>query len=262
MQDDNYWLKQTPDKPLFEDILWSRPENRMARGKLLIIGGNAHGFAAIGEAYQAAERAGAGTIRVLLPDSLKKTVGIHGPYEFAPSTATSGSFGREALNEWLIQAAWADMVLIAGDLGRNSETSILLESFLAKYSGPLTLTKDVLDYFTQTPELILDRPDTLITPSLGQLQKFGTASKFEIPFLLSMGLLLLVQALHKFTKLHQAIIITKELDSLVVAHAGRVSSTKQTSDEELWQVSTAAKSAVFCMQNPTRPFEAVTSSLA
>lgn len=257
----DYWQKQTSDKPLFEDILWSRPESRQARGKLLIIGGNVHGFSAVGEAYQAAQGAGAGAIRVLLPDSLKKIVGIGGDYEFAPSTANSGGFSKQALDEWLLHAGWADMVLIAGDLGRNSETSVLLESFVAKYNGPLTLTKDAVEYFYQTPGSILERPNTLIVANLGQLQKLGTASKFETPFLLSMGLLLLVQALHDFSKLHQAVVVTKELGNIVVAHQGKVSSTKLTDDKELWQVETAAKSAVFWMQNLSKPYESVTSSL-
>lgn len=256
----DYWLKQTSDKPLYEDLLWSRPESRQARGKLLIIGGNVHGFAAVGEAYQAASGAGAGTIRVLLPDSLKKPVGIAGDYEFAPSTPGSGSFSRKALDEWLLHAHWADMVLIAGDLGRNSETSVLLESFVAKYSGPLTLTKDAVEYFYQTPEIVLDRPNTLVVANLGQLQKLGTASKFETPFLLSMGLLLLVQALHEFSAAHQATIVTNEQGNIVVAHQGRISSTKTDQSEDVWQVETAAKSAVFYMQNPQRPYESITSS--
>ena len=73
--DRSYWHKQTADQPLFKDLLWSRPENRAQAGKLVIIGGNLHGISAPAEAYRQAEKAGAGSVRVLLPDSLKKTVG-------------------------------------------------------------------------------------------------------------------------------------------------------------------------------------------
>jgi NAD(P)H-hydrate repair Nnr-like enzyme with NAD(P)H-hydrate dehydratase domain len=52
------WLKQTSDKPVFPDLLWSRPENRKYAGKLLIIGGNKHGVAAPGIAFSAAQKAG------------------------------------------------------------------------------------------------------------------------------------------------------------------------------------------------------------
>ena len=44
-----YWQRQTSEKPLFADVLWSRPENRNLAGKLLIAGGNLYGFAAPAE---------------------------------------------------------------------------------------------------------------------------------------------------------------------------------------------------------------------
>lgn len=122
-----YWQKQTVDKPLFPDMLWSRPENKLYAGKLLIIGGNAYGFAAANEAYVEAGKAGIGVARMLLPDSLHKLLGKQfAAGEFAPTTP-SGSFSQRALAEALATANWADGVLLAGDLGRNSETAILIE---------------------------------------------------------------------------------------------------------------------------------------
>lgn len=257
----DYWVKQSANNPLFEDILWSRPESKLRAGKLLIIGGNLHGFSAVGEAYQAAEQAGAGAIRVLLPDALKKTVGsLMENTEYSPSTPHSGSFGRDALNEFLIQSEWADMVLIAGDLGRNSETSILLESFVQKHQGPLIITKDTVDYFYHQPELITKREQTIITLSVAQLQRLGTALKFQTPFLLGMGVMLLAQALHDFSSQHKSIIITKELDQILAAHEGKVSSTKLSPDPEIWRTEYAARAAVFAMQHPNKPFEAITTS--
>ncbi len=258
----DYWHKQTSDKPLYEDILWSRPESKSRAGKLLIIGGNAHAFSSVGEAYQGSVAAGAGVVRSLLPEALRKIVGslLEGT-DFAPSTP-SGSFGREALQECLAHASWADSVLVAGDLGRNSETAILLESFVQKYSGSLTVTKDAVDYFYAQPELLADRPQTMIVLSMAQLQKLGTSLKFPTPFLLGMGLMLLAQALHEFTLKHDVIIVTKELDQIVVAYEGKVSSTKLKSDKEVWRAKAAAQASVFWMQNPNKPFEAITSSFA
>lgn len=256
----DYWYKQTGDSPLFEEILWSRPETKRGAGKLLIIGGNKYGFAAPAQAYQAADRAGAGHIRLVLPEALRKTVGPLGPYEFAPSNQ-SGSFGREALSELLMSSAWADGVLLAGDLGKNSETAIILEQFLMKYHGQLTITKDAVDYIYDLPQIIGSREQTTLVLSLAQLQKLGTALSFETPFLLSMGLMLLVRALHDFTLRYPLTIVTKELDSIVVAHQGKVSNTRLENDKDFWRVETAAKASVFWMQNKNRPFEAVTSSL-
>lgn len=257
----DYWLKQPAGKPLYEEILWSRPESKARAGKLLLIGGNLHGFSSVQQAYTSADAAGAGVTRTLLPDALKKTIGsLLENTEFAPSTPKSGSFGRDALNEFLIHSNWADMAVIAGDLGRNSETSILLEEYVNKYRGPLTVTRDAIDYFYSQPELIADREHTIIVLSMAQLQKLGTALKFQTPFLLGMGLLLLVQALHEFSLRHSAIIVTKELDQIVAAHQGRVSSTKLDPDHEIWRASFAARAGVYAMQHPSKPFEAITTS--
>ncbi len=257
----DYWQKQVADKPLYKDILWSRPETRHGAGKLLIAGGNIHGFANIGQAYQTAQESGIGTAHVLLPDAIKKTVGkLLENTDFGPSTP-SGSFGSEALGEFLVQSSWADGVLLAGDFGRNSETSILLEKYTQQYSGILTVTKDAVDYFYHLPTSILDRENTMLVVNLSQLQKLGTASKFETPFLLGMGLMLLVQALHEFSKLHRCIVVTKELDNIVVAYQGNISTTKLNDDKELWQVQVATKASVFWLQNPNKPFESITSSI-
>jgi hypothetical protein len=259
---EEYWYKQTKEKPLFPDLLWSRPENKQAAGKLLIIGGNAHGFASAAEAYQEAAAAGIGSAKVLLPDALQKTVGrVLENGEYAPITP-SGSFSKKALTELLEFASWSDGVIIAGDLGRNSETSALLEQFIQRYPGQLTITKDAVEYLNSFPKLISQRERTTLVLSLSQLQRLSTELRFQRPFLLSMGLLLLVQALHEFTETYGLRIVTKELDNLVASYKGRVSTTKtEGMSEDLWRVKTAAKTTVFQIQNPTKPFEAISAGL-
>ncbi len=256
-----HWHRQTAEQPLYPDLLWSRPENRAQAGKLLIVGGNAHGFAAAGEAYSQATKAGIGTARVLLPDSLQKTVGrVFEAGEYAPSTP-SGSFSQRALAEVLALSQWADAVLLAGDFGHNSETAILLEQFLAKYSGLLTLTQDAADYFTAAPAAVLSRPATLLVLSFAQLQKLGTTSGFPKAFTFSLDFLRLIEALHEFTKQHQAAVIVKHLQTIFVAVDGQVSTTKLPEDLEIWRVKTAAHAAVWWLQNPANKFKSITSSV-
>ncbi|HWB38762.1 MAG TPA: hypothetical protein VG604_00795 [Candidatus Saccharimonadales bacterium] len=259
MQSD-YWSKQTSSRPLFPDLLWSRPENRNQAGKLLIVGGNPHSFAAVAEAYAAAAKAGVGTARVLLPDSLQKTVGkVLMEGEYAPTTP-SGSFSQKALSELLAMSQWADGVLLAGDLGRNSETAILLEKFIEKYSGQLTITKDAIDYFKALPH-VLDRPETSLVLSFAQLQKLATSARFTQAITFDMDLLRLVDWLHEFTLPHSATIITKHLENIFVAVNGQVSSTKLEPDMEIWRVKTAASASVWWLQNPSKAFEASTSAI-
>lgn len=255
------WHKQTSEVPLFPNMLWSRPENRAFAGKLLIVGGNAHGFAAPAEAFAEASKAGIGVARVVLPDSLQKTVGkMFEAGEFAPSTP-SGSFSQKALAELLADSNWADGVLLAGDLGRNSETAILLEKFAEKYGGQLTITKDAADYFVNIPQSVLTRPDTTLVISLAQLQKLGIAAHFTTAFTFSMDLLHLVDALRQFTALHACNLIVKHLDNIFVAVDGQVSTTKPKTDQPIWRVKTAAHAATWWLQNPSKPFESLTTAV-
>ena len=257
----DYWHRQTAAKPLFPDMEWSRPENKRHAGKLLVIGGNAHGFAAPATAYTEAEKTGVGVARVLLPDVIQKVVGGFLPEAtFAPSTP-SGSFAAKSLAEWLTEAAWADGVLLAGDLGRNSETAIVVEQFLAEYHGQITLTKDAVDYITTNAQSVIDRADTTLVLSFAQLQKLAIHAKFQTAFTFDMDLIRLVDALNAFTTQHVVQIIVKHLDMLVVAVDGQVSTTKLVPDVPIWRVTYAAKAAVWWLQHPTTSFKALSTSV-
>lgn len=258
--DHTYWLKQSSDKPLFPELIWSRPQNRAQAGKLLVVGGNLHAFAAPAEAFAEAETAGAGTVRVILPDAAKKIVGpVLEHVEYAPSTP-SGSFGRQALSELLEMSHWADGVLVAGDLGRNSETAILLEKFAVKFKGQLTLTKDAVDYVVSSPEIVSGRENTLLVLSFAQLQKLASGLGFEKAFTFDMDMLRLAGALHDFTKKLPIYIVVRHLDQTHVAASGKVASTKLQAGEDVWRVATAARAAVWWLQNPSKPFESITTS--
>lgn len=259
--ENTYWQKQTSDKPLFPDLLWSRPENKQARGKLLIIGGNAHGFAVPAQAYSEALKAGVGTARVLLPDALQKTVGsVFEVAEFAPSTS-SGSFNQNALASMVDLSEWADEVLIAGELGRNAETAAVLESFVNKSSSLITITRDAINTFNSSPKTILERPKTTLVLSLAQLQRLAKEARFTIALTFDMDILRLVGWLHEFTKQFECHIVVKHLKNIFVASSGQVSSTKLENDLKIWCVKTAAHAAVWWLQNPQKPFEAITAAV-
>jgi hypothetical protein len=259
MMERTYWHKQTLDKPLFPDLRWSRPENKRLAGKLLITGGNAHGFAAPAEAFAEAGQAGIGTARVLLPDSLQRTVGrVFEAGEYAPSTP-SGSFNQQALAELLAMSQWADGILLAGDFGRNSETAILLEKYLEKHPGKLTLAQDSVDYFFTQPDVLLERPETTLVLNFSQLQKLATAARFPLAFTSNMDFLHLIDALHEFTADHEAYIILQHLETSFVAVKGEVSSTK--GNKMISDTALAAHAATWWLQNPKKPYEALTSSV-
>ncbi|QQS19398.1 hypothetical protein IPL85_03875 [Candidatus Saccharibacteria bacterium] len=256
-----YWLKQD-EKALFPDLLWARPELKSAAGKLLIVGGHAQSFAAVAEAYAAAEKAGIGSVRVLLPDCLEKTIGKLFPAaEFAPSNP-SGGFAMQALAEVLAAGQWAGGTLIAGDLGRNSETTAMLENFAGKYTGQLTITKDAADFFCSQSHGIISRASTLLVLSMGQLQKLGHSLKLPSAFTSDLGTVQLVELLHDLTSMYPNLhLIIRNQNHDVVAVAGHISTTPASTDKPIWRVTTAASAATWWLQNPTKAFEAITTTL-
>jgi hypothetical protein len=251
------WSKQASDKPLFPDLMWSRPENRMHAGKLLIIGGNKHLMAAPATAYSAAQKAGIGSCRVVLPSSTKRLVAqIFPEAEFAPSTP-SGSFARSALDLLLENAQWADGVLLAGDFGRNSETAILLESFMQKYQGQLTLAQDTLDYFLHKNSLLYERDNTLAAIDFGKLQKLAQNNRPLPPIKFGMNMHQLVELLQEWG----VNLITNHAGQFVLSAAdGKVSTTKISEDSN-WQVELAAYAATWWLQQPKKTFEALTTAI-
>jgi NAD(P)H-hydrate repair Nnr-like enzyme with NAD(P)H-hydrate dehydratase domain len=254
----DYWYKQTHDQPLFPDLEWEKPERKDQAGKLLIVGGNLHGFAAPAKADEIAKQQGIGATRIVLPDALRKTLGhLWIDAVFAPSTP-SGSFAVEATDPILQNLMWADGVLLAGDLGRNSQTALLLETLIRTTSVPLGITKDALDYFTTNAMLLLDRADTLVVGSFAQIQKLLSHSEHPLAITYDMQLSTLVELLSELTKQHPAHIVTKFHDYFVVACGGNVSTTQDSREGEVWRLDMTARAIVNLLHFPAKPFAALT----
>jgi NAD(P)H-hydrate repair Nnr-like enzyme with NAD(P)H-hydrate dehydratase domain len=247
------WLRQT-EEPLFPDILWSRPENKRHAGKLLIIGGHKQSFNAVSAAYSAALKAGIGTARVILPDKLQKTVSKLFPEaEYAPSNEI-GSFSRQALAVLMDAASWADGVLLAGDFGRNSETAILLESFTSNYNGKMALAGDTLDYFQSQPGTIAERKNTLIITSLPQAQKLASPDLIQQ----KADFIKVVEQVQQWVVKTKICAVTVHSNQVIVACGQQISATafKTAIPDEVL----SAYSAVWFLQQPAKPFKAVTTA--
>jgi hypothetical protein len=156
---------------------------------------------------------------------------------------------------------WADGVLLPGDITRNSETTVLLENFLEKFDGQATLTKDAADLMCQQPISILHRPNTLLVLAMGQLRQLGSEAHFARAFTSEMGLVQLAESLHEFTKRFSLHVITKHQGNLIVAVDGQVSTTPVKKDKPVWRAETAAIAAVWWLQNPSKPFESLTTAV-
>ncbi|HEX4662395.1 MAG TPA: hypothetical protein VH144_02170 [Candidatus Saccharimonadales bacterium] len=257
----DYWQRQDPDKPLFPDIEWGRPEQKAQAGKLAIIGGNQHGFAAVAQAYIDAQSIGAGTVRAILPNSFQKTIPPNVTDTIFVPMNPSGGMSGDALDQLKASVAWADGTLLIGDSGRNSETAILFEALLRQFDTPFVITRDAVDLLKNSSELLLTRDQTTLVVSFAQLQKLLQAVYFPKQLLFSMQLTQVVEVLHKFSLSYAATIVTFHLDQLIIAHGGTVISTAFDTPMQIWRGTTATRAAVYWLQNPTKPLEAISTSL-
>ena len=251
------WLRQSLNKPLFSDLLWSRPENRRLAGKLVVVGGNAHGFSMPVHAYSESLRAGAGVVNVLLPSSTQKMVGhIFSDVTFAASTI-SGGFSKDSLGEFMILSDWADGVFLAGEIGNNSETTILIEEFLDNYDGPLVVTNDVVDMVSGLDDKILNRNKTVIVTGIGKLQKLTQKIRLPFPIKYSIPMVNLVESLKELTAYKEVALVIEKENTIFVAYKGRVSTTPYNKPPENWQTILASHASVWTIQNNTKIFEAL-----
>lgn len=257
----SYWQRQDPAKPLFPDVEWNKPERRDQAGRLAIIGGNKIGFAAVATAYDDALKAGIGQCRVVLPDVLKRAIPTNITDTLFVPTNPSGGMAKDGLAEMQAAATWADILLLIGDTGRNSETAITLEELLRTNNTPAVITRDNFDLLKNSSELLLSRDNTLLVLSFAQLQKLFQSVYYPKILTFSMQLSNLVEALHKFTITYPATIAVLHQQSFIVAHTGNVVTTPWQNPMAIWRGSVATKAAVYWAWNLTKPLEAVTTSL-
>ena len=259
--DFSYWKRQSADAPLFPDIKWSKPEQKSQSGKIGIIGGNQLGFAGVAEAYSTALGTGAGHVRVLLPDILRKTIpAIITDTVFAP-TNPSGSLSKDAIAEMSALGEWANSILLIGDAGRSGETAVVYEQFIQKYTGQLVLTRDAIDLVKNGSEMLVERPNTVLIASFAQLQKLFQAVYYPKVLTFSMQLTNLVEAVHKFTITYPVTLVVLHKDHIVIAHGGDVTSQVWNSPMLIWRGTVAAKAAAYWLWTPSKPLEAITSSI-
>ncbi len=261
MTDYPYWKKQTADKPLFPDIEWAKPEQKSQSGRLGIIGGNKLGFIGVAENYEIALKTGAGEVKILLPDILKKSIPNHITDVVYAPTNQSGGLSQDALNEMLALGQWATGILLIGDAGRNSETSILYENFINKYKGALTITRDAVDLIKNSNSLLVSRPNTLLVLSFAQLQKLFQTVYYPKVLTFSMQLTNLVEALHKFTITYPISIIVFHNENIIIASDGIITSSLCDNPMKIWRGTTATNAATYWLWHPSRTLESLTASL-
>jgi hypothetical protein len=107
---------------------------------------------------------------------------------------------------------------------------------------------------------VLDREQTLLVLSLSQLQRFAIAARTPQAVTYQMDLLHLVEWLHDFSAAHRLYLMVRHHNHVAVAVDGRVSTTRMGHDLPVWRLRYAACASVWWLQNPSKPFEALTTA--
>ena len=258
----NYWQKQTAESPLFPDVEWNKPERRDQAGRLGILGGSSLSFAAVADSYAIAKDTGAGEIRVLLPDALRRTVPASMVDVTFGATTPSGGLAADAKMEVNALGNWADELLLCGDAGKNSQTAILYEELVTTYDKPIILTRDAVDLLQNSTEMVLDNPHVVFVLSFAQLQRLFRAVYYPKMLAFSMQLTQFVETLHKFTITYPVTIVTLHANQLVIAHGGDIITQPWNDPMRIWRGHTAARAASYLLWTPQSPLKALAASIA
>lgn len=261
--DTTYWQRQTAEQPLFPEIEWSRPETKARGGRLLIVGGNHHTFRRVAEAFEAAQENAVGDIKVAVPDALESVLSQLVPHNavYLKSNA-SGGIGLEAQDQLLSYSSWANAVLMAGDIGRNSETPRVLDAFINRYDGQLTLTADAADVVSFSYQALFERENTHFVISIAQLQNLFKQTSQPTAITSTMGVVKLVEALHDFTEAQPIAVTVFYEGKVITSFDGAVATTPRSwsPEDPSWRVPLASKQAAYWMQHSEVSFKALTAA--
>ena len=126
-------FERQAEQALFPEMLWSMPERRQQRPTVLIVGGHSQSLHDPLQAF-AKLRGHELEIRILVPDSLRNSLGPAAGVNFAASTP-AGSFALGGLAAALELAAGCQCLFVVGDLSNNQETRQFVDRLLRQHAG-------------------------------------------------------------------------------------------------------------------------------
>ena len=258
----DYWRAQDPKKPLFENLLWSKPEQKSLAGRVGLIGGSKGVFVAVAKAHQTITELGP-EVSLVLPTDLKpllKTI----PNVVFSTTNPSGGLANQALSDLLTLRSSTDSLLLIGDAGKNSETSLLYEHLALKISDqtkPVVVARDAIELINGAFHHVVNQPNFTLIMSFTQAQKLFHSVYYPVMLLHSMTTLRLIEALHKFTITYRPTLVVFHQNQVYIAHDGQVISSQFERASEIWQGIIQSKITCWQTWNPQKPLEATACAI-
>lgn len=256
----DYW-KKFDKLPPKDDLEWNIPEQKM--GSVTLVGGNSQNFSSvIRTAEYLAQNYPIKDLNIVLPDSLRNKIPPIPGTVFCPSTE-SGSFASSPLLNSSLESS--DMNIIVGELSKNSATAIAIANAIKAAKGSILLARDSTEILLSEMNDLIEKENLFVVASLAQLQKLFRAVYYPKVLLLSMPLVPVIEALHKFTLSYPLTILTFHQGLIIVANGGKVYSvpieTTNYTPVSLWMGTLATKIAAINLYNPDNALEATFSAI-
>ncbi len=160
----------------FKPEEFSRPSDahKYSTGKVYVIAGSRGFTGAALLASTAALRAGAGLVKLALPESLGQigeTASLETIVEYLPENQDL-SFSSKAFSALKLGCDWADVVALGPGMGRNPDTMNLTRQLIQEVECPLVIDADALFALIDNLQLLKDRQaPTILTPHRGEFQR-------------------------------------------------------------------------------------------
>ena len=143
--------------------------------------------------------------------------------------------------------------------------SVAIANAIKETEGPVLLARDSTDILLSEMNDIIEKDNLFIIASMAQLQKLFRAVYYPKVLLLSMPLMPVVEALHKFTLSYSLTILTFHEGQIIVAQNGKVISTPIEDTNytplSLWMGTLAMKIAAMNLYNPGKALEATFAAI-
>ena len=162
--------------------------NKGTYGKVLLIAGSRGMAGAAFLSASGAYRSGCGLVRIFTPECNRTILQERIPEamvtSFDEDSAKPGTGRAEntLLEELLTESMnWADVVVLGPGLGRSRTSSLLLETVMKHWHGPLVIDADGLNLLSEKP-LLMSRTQAkiILTPHVGEMSRLTGQQISEI----------------------------------------------------------------------------------
>ncbi|CAN5796201.1 NAD(P)H-hydrate dehydratase [soil metagenome] len=148
--------------------------HKRSTGKVLVVAGSISMAGAAILAANGALRAGAGLVRMAVPECIRSSAGpqvIEALTAGMPDTA-KGAFSFDAVGPVVELAGQMQVVALGPGIGKDTETMNFVTEVLNAVDRPVVLDADAICAFQGHPEALKERPaPTIITPHAGELAR-------------------------------------------------------------------------------------------